>query len=358
MTQTHLEHKNESISLSEIIVSIKLAFRYLLKHWYIIAIFSFAGIGYGLYKTYTTETEFTASAKFALEEDKAAASSMSVYGNSAGFNTDMSGGGNLLIGDNLLGLMKSRIVIKRALLHSFDTVGKKSIAERFIEVYKLREEWVKGNPKAQDIRFEVSETIPDFASADRYKAAYFQNLVNMVIGQTTVDKTDKKMTFVSYTLTTRDEMLSKKLGDAIIYETSEFYKEFKTAKLRQNIKDLSRQLDSLLRLSTGQSYSAARGRSSSLDVNPAFQETYVPIETTNRDKTLVQTAITNTYSQLTNAKISLASETPVLTMVDDIELPLSTIQPQKFFNIILGAILGTILGVIFLFVRRLFKKYK
>ena len=350
--------QDDSISLSEIIISMRKASQYLAKRWIVVVIFAIIGGALGVINAINTEPLYKSQIKFTLEEDRAAASSMSAYASSNGFNSDMSGGGNLLIGDKLLGLLTSRVVVKKALLNSFDTAGKKSIADRFAEIYKMKEEWAKTNANKSDYTFSPVTDIPDYTRETRTKSAYFQAIVNKAITTISVNKPEQKMTFVNCIVSTENEQLSKRFNEVLIQEVEAYYVEFKTQKLRQNIVTISARLDSLLKKNSSKSYGMARQKSLALDVNPAFQEVLVPIESFGRDKTLLQSSINMAYYKLDQSIEALTMQTPILTLIDDVELPLSVERASKTRNAISGILVGAILAIMLLFFIHLFKKYK
>ena len=342
---------DESISMNEIVTSIKKAWFFIIKRWFVLVICIIIGAGIGFYKAWKTPVLFVAQTKFTLEENRAVASNMSAYSAAAGYSADASGGGNLLIGDNLLGLLSSRIVVKKTLLSPFDSTGKISIADKFIEVYKLKEAWKKSIPEIGTISFAPVAKVPDY---DRTKSQVLQNIVNMVLGCLKVERQDKKMTFISLEVTMEDEMVAKAFAQALVAETSEFYKNFKTAKVRSNIAALEKRLDSIISRSDSKSYAIARQSSQMMDINPAFMEARVPAEFTNRDKSFLQASMQNTANSLEQQRVILSQEMPVLTLIDDVELPLGVTVPSKMKYIVFGGIGGVLFGILLILVRRLF----
>ena len=114
--------EDEPFSFIQIFTNIKLFMVELLTYWK--QLFSFALIGgiIGFGWAYYTPITYTARTTFVVEEAKSGNSSLlSTIAGQGGFDIgSISGGSGILSGDNVLELLKSNSLVKKALLSAYD----------------------------------------------------------------------------------------------------------------------------------------------------------------------------------------------------------------------------------------------
>ena len=133
---------NDEISLKELIVKIKEWFSFLKSKWKTIFFIGIIGGLIGLTIALFEKPIYKASLTFAMEEDKGGGVGGGLTGalglaSNLGFDLGGSGGGGAFAASNLGELMKSRLVVERVLLKSFQISNKKiTLIEYYIEINK------------------------------------------------------------------------------------------------------------------------------------------------------------------------------------------------------------------------------
>ena len=110
------ENKTDEISLKDIINGIIEWKNFIISKWKIIVLFGVLGSAYGFYKGFTNKPIYTAKLTFAMEEKSSGG--MGAYaGLASQFGIDLGGSaGGVFSGENILELMRSRLIIEKTLL--------------------------------------------------------------------------------------------------------------------------------------------------------------------------------------------------------------------------------------------------
>lgn len=146
---------SDEISLKEFIQKIKEWVDYLQTKWKIILLAGILGAAIGVIYALFQKPTYKAVLTFALEEDKGSGGGLGgAMGLASSFGIDLgSSGGGAFAGSNLMELMKSRLLVEKTLLNPVfvndDTI---SLAEYYIQINKLRENWSK-KPEFKNIQF-------------------------------------------------------------------------------------------------------------------------------------------------------------------------------------------------------------
>jgi hypothetical protein len=348
--------QEDEISLKSLILKIREWWRYLLSKFYIIVIGAtlLGGIGAGI--AYFDEPTYTAELTFVLEGG-AQGSQMGGYaGIASQFGYDMGGGGQgVFEGENFLSLMKSRLMIQKALLTSVK-VGNKEItlADFYMDISHIREEWAKKGSPLKDVRFTPNSDPASFSTLENtvINVAHKSLIGNKLF----VDKKDKKSGIISLRVITENELFSKYFAEILAKEVSSFYVETKTKKSADNVRVLQMQTDSIRNELSGAMASAAI----SLDANPnpnlSRQVLRVPSQKKQGDAQVNQLILGQLVQNLEIAKMSLRTETPLIQVIDSPVLPLPKASSDMLSSFIKWAIMGGFLLAIFLIVKRVLEK--
>ena len=358
MVQVNNENINtdsDEISLKELILKIQEWWRFLLSKWVIILIAGVIGGGLGLAYAWTKKTIYKAELSFALQDEKSGGGLSSAMGLAGQFGIDLGGGGagGEFSGDNLLELMKSRSMVEKALL-TVDTINGKreTLAEFYISFNKLRDGW-KGKPELENIHF--------LSGADRSKFTLKQDSIlgifhkSLITNNLIVDKLDKKLSIISLSVSSTNELFSKDFTEVLAKVVSDFYVQTKTEKAIKNVAILQRQTDSVQRMLNG----AISGVATSIDVNPNPNPLLATLRTPSQrrqvDVTVNSAMLTQLVQNLEIAKMSLLQETPLIQVIDRPILPLEKEGFGKFKGIVIGGVLGGLLIVIVISLKSFFK---
>jgi hypothetical protein len=268
----------------------------------------------------------------------------------------LAGSGNgVLSGDNVLSLLKSKSMMAECLKTPYptgnnnsstntnpaadsnknSTVTNYTIADRYADVYGLREKWA-GNKK-------IGRAIY-FGQPDQ-NVRLQDSLLKLIIKrieekELSVVKPDKKLSFFNIAINTKDELMSLMITKGIIKIATDFYVNAKVGRLKSNIERLEKRTDSISNLLNQRTYSATEDARLLLNVNPADINAPVFSEISQRDKMVLTTIYAELMKNLEVSKAALIQETPTVQIVDQTGLPLERIETEWYEGILLGAMLS------------------
>ena len=356
MNEQQQQIDNEEISLKELIQKIQEWIAYLKTQWkLIIGIAALGGIIGFVYASFQKPT-YLATTTFVLEEDKGGGGGMGgAMGLASSFGLDLGGGGGgLFTSSNIIELMKSRLVVEKTLLNPVQVAGKEiSLADYYIQINELKEGWAK-KPSLAKISFPVN--------ADRTKFSLEQDSIlygisagltknNLVIAQK-----DKKVSIISLTVKTENELFSKLFCEQLLKETSDFYIETKSKKSRLNVDILQHQADSIRAELNGAITGVATASDNVYNLNPAYNVKKTPGTRRQVDVQANTAILTQLVAQLELSKVSLRKETPLVQLIDRPILPLEKEKLGRLKSLVLGGFLAGLLTLLYLVFGQLYKK--
>ncbi len=276
-------------------------------------------------------------------------------GLASSFGLDLGGGGGgLFTSSNIIELMKSRLVVEKTLLNPVQVGGKEtSLADYYIQINELKDAWSK-KPALANINFP--------ANADRTKFSLEQDSILQVIStgltknNLTILQKDKKVSIISLTVKSENELFSKLFCEQLLKETSDFYIETKSKKARLNVEILQHQADSIRAELNNAITGVAAASDNVYNLNPAFNIKGAPSKKKQIDVQANTAILTNLVVQLELAKITLRKETPLIQLIDRPMLPLTNEKFGKLKSLILGGFLAGFLTVLYLVFGQLYKK--
>jgi hypothetical protein len=296
------------------------------------------GLAYSIFKPVRYNAEIT----FSVEDSKNIGGGLlSSLGGSIGMDIgSLAGSGNgVLSGDNVLSLLKSKSMMAQCLKTPYpitnNAIANYTIADRYADVYGLREKWA-GNKKIGRAIF--------FGQPDQ-NVRLQDSLLKLIIKrieekELSVVKPDKKLSFFNIAINTKDELMSLLITKGIIKIATDFYVNAKVGRLKSNIERLEKRTDSISNLLNQQTYSATEDARLLLNVNPADINAPVYSEISQRDKMVLTTIYAELMKNLEVSKAALIQETPTVQIVDQTGFPLERIETKWYEGILLGAILS------------------
>ncbi|MEI8109552.1 MAG: hypothetical protein WCH59_01070 [Chitinophagia bacterium] len=291
------------------------------------------GVGYALIK----KTTYTAKLVFIVEESKTSGGSIaSALAGQFGLDLgSLTGGNGVLAGDNVLELLKSRSLLKKALLTPAQNL-QTSLADQYADVYGLRVKW-KNNPEiGKEIYFSPGKEIET-----RLQDSLLQSIMERLLEkELSIVKSDKKLGFFQLQATTRNEWLSQQICIRLLKVATDFYIETKTRRLTANIARLQKRADSLGIVLDNKTYSTAEATQRLLDANPAYAAPQVDAEISTRNKYLQGTVFAEIVKNLEISKTTLIQETPTIQIVDQPEMPLKKNEVKWWMGLLLGGLIG------------------
>lgn len=345
------EKNSEEISLKEIIQKISNLFILISKRWVFVSIIGIIGVASGSLLSIYQKPKYTAELTFALEE-KAGGGGLGTYaGIASQFGIDVgTGGGGAFSGDNMLELMKSRLLIQKTLLTKVKINNKEEqLVDRYINIKGYREKWSK-NTELSTINFNN-----DILTFTIKQDSILSILVKSIkINDLIVSKNDKKLNIVTVKCTTNDELFSKYFTENLVKNVAEFYIETKTKKSRANVELLQRRTDSVKRELNIEMYGAAI--SQDLNLNVVRAQARVPGIKKQMNIQMLSAMYGELVKNLEISKLALMREEPFIQVIDTPILPLSKSKLGLAKGSVLGGILFAFFAVLFLTVKILIKQ--
>lgn len=345
---------NDEISLKELIQKIQEWIAYLKTQWKLIIGIAALGAIIGFVYASFQKPSYQATTTFVLEEDKGGGGLGGAMGLASSFGFDLGGGGGgLFTSSNIIELMKSRLVVEKTLLNPVQVAGKAiSLADYYIQINELKEAWSK-KPALANISFP--------ANADRTKFSLEQDSILQTISagltknNLTIAQKDKKVSIISLTVKTENELFSKLFCEQLLKETSDFYIETKSKKARLNVEVLQHQADSIRAELNSAITGVAAATDNVYNLNPAFNVKSTPSKRKQVDVQANTAILTQLVAQLELSKVSLRKETPLVQLIDRPILPLEKEKVGRIKSFILGGFLAGFLSVLYLVFGRLYK---
>ncbi|RPE13223.1 lipopolysaccharide biosynthesis protein [Chitinophaga lutea] len=343
-------YSDDEISLKFLLLKIGEWCRFLLDKWKLILVISLGGAALGLFYAQTRETRYKGELTFILEETKSGG--LGNYANLASqFGLELGGGSSsgLFTEDNIIGFLKSRFIVEKALLSPLEDDSKTTLADYYIKFNKLRERW---KPELKVIQFPVN--------ADRRQFSLTQDSIlnilslSLIRDHLQVTKPDKKTSFISIKCWSTNEGFSKMFVERLLKEATDFYVNTKTRRSRSNLEKLQQTADSIESLLNKRTYSTA----ALLDINknPARNVASVGTEVAMREKGLLQVMYAEVIKNLEMARMTMMQETPVIQIIDAPILPLQKVKFGWIKGIVLGGAAGGFITIVFLLIRRILKE--
>jgi hypothetical protein len=326
--------------INDIIAKLKSTF---IKHFKLLLLVGCVGALLGLSYSLIKHTKYNAEITFLVEENKSGGGLLSSLGSQIGIDvSSMAGGGNSVIsGDNMLELLKSKSMMQECLLTPFQKDSSYLLADRYSDVYQLREKWASSDKVGVQVHFA------DVKLAPRLKDSLLSVIIKRIYKKEfSVAKPDKKLGFFKVSSSTNDELLSMYITERIIKIATDFYVNNKTSRLKNNVARLEHRTDSIGKLLNNRTYSAVNDMRLMLNLNPADINAQGSAEISQRDKMVLSTVYGELIKNLEISKTALVQETPTIQITDKPILPLEK-DEMKWYE---GLIVGFVAPFIFLFI--------
>lgn len=350
----NLEQNEKEITIRELLQKFTVWCRFLLSKWKIIfctcIIGAICGLGYVMIK----KPKYKAVITFALEDDKPASSGLSSalgLANSLGIDLG-SGAGGAFSGSNLLELLKSRLILEKTLLETYEHNGKTILlANELMEFSGVRERLVSKSLYFKSFSFPINSNRTNFNIQQDsvlmllYDKLFLDNIVS-------VSQKDKKISIITVEINSKSELFSHALANNLVKNVSEFYIETKSKKARNNVAILQKQADSVRNELNQAITGVAVVADNTFNLNPALNVNRVPSTKRQVDIQANTAILTQLVTNLELAKVTLLKETPLIQIIDKPIFPLKNDKPVMKVTIIIGSIFGFIISSLFLILKR------
>lgn len=259
-----------------------------------------------------------------------------------GISGGNSASAGLFSGDNFIELLKTKNLYNRAVLTRVNVFGKNYIfGNYYLEKSGILKDELEDDVAMQTFKFKHDNY--DSASIDeRSKVRLVQNYL---MPYTLVANDSKKATFLSLAVSTRNDTLSYIWSNLYLKIVTDFYKETKIVKTKELRDLIKRRVDSLKRELYRTQSQAARYADQNQQI--IVQEGLVEQQRLQTNSGQLQGMYFEAMKNLDNLNFSMAKETPLLSRIDDAELPISPEPNPTKKGIIIGAIIGLLLAIIY-----------
>ena len=325
-----------TIVLGDVIESIKRFFSYLRSQGKLIALCGLLGLALPLIYRALQKPAYAASTTFILEEKSATGGGLAGIASQVGLDLGSLGSGSsLFTGDNILDIIKSRVIIEKVLLTPISGNSGKTLADLYLEFSGMGEK----------LPAPVSFASPSVAHTVYQDSVLYVMYDQIAKKNVSVDRLNKKGSIFKIVTVSQNQVFSKNFAERLLKETTTYYVNVKTSTAAANVKRLQARGDSLLRVLNAKSYNAASFQI--LDPNVAFKSMSVPAEVSSRDKSIVFSIYAEVTKNLEMSRIALVSQTPVIQLLDVPKYPLMDDRKSYLFLGLVGFIAG-IFAAIFL----------
>lgn len=335
---------SDSITLKVLIGRIELFLSYLLNKWKPVVLGTILFTGLLMIYSITKTPTYTARTTFVLESGSGdglgqLSSLASIAGVSLG---GLSESGALFQIDNIQELYRSRRMIEKTLLSYSNHLDFKLIIDQYAYSEGLMKKWTK---KLDSKDLEFSKPRDEFS---RVQDSLLMELTQKIQEKhLMVSKPSRKLSILDVSVNHKDEVFAKEFDQVLVRNVNEFYVETRTKKARENLKLLQNQTDSVKRVLDETIYELANATQKLPNANPLYVTNQVPIQKLSIDLQASGAVYAEMIKNLEVSKITLRNTTPLIQIIDEPILPLEDKSWSLFKTIIIGALLGGVLMMVF-----------
>ena len=333
---------HKTAALSDLINAVQGYFSFVLRQKKLIGALMLSTALLAMVYGFLQSPKYEATTTFVLEEKSASGGGLAGLASQFGFdmNSLTGAGAGLFSGDNILDIVKSRVIVEKVLLTAVDTNAKdksQTLADLYLDFTGLGKKLSK---KGTPVNFtnnakDQASTLKDSVLFSIYDKITKNNI--------TVDRVNKKGSIFKITTISDNAVFSKSMTDRLLFETTKYYVNIKTNSASENVQRLQRRADSLSAILNAKSYNAAAYQI--LDPNVAYKSMSVPGELSQRDKTIVYSIYAEVIKNLEMGRMSLVSQTPIIQLLDQPKYPLIDQRKSILFLMAVGAIIGLFIGL-------------
>jgi hypothetical protein len=338
------ENKEGQMSLREVLVLAREYLREYLRYWWLIGLVVLvAGLTTG-YINYTKPAPYFADVTFIVNQEN---SSKGGLGNILGqFGLGGGGGGGEVNINRLLAMAESQVIIQEVLLDSVEIDGQRGIMGNFlVEEYDLDERWklVDSVRLAHQLPGEMSprevqllRSLHQFVVKGKEGVLQFSH--------------DEATGFIHVKSLATNEQLCYLLSKNTYEKLSAFYIEENVGSSRRSVEMLRFKGDSLQAALKAAEYRLADLQDTKLMIMRE-RDRLKQVEL-SRQVQLLSLAYGEVIRNLETASFALSTKTPYFKLINRPLLPLVQLYPPALKNTILGFLVGGIITIFLLTVRK------
>lgn len=350
----------EQFTLKDIVVKLVKFKDLVVRNWKKLLIGALVGCALGFAFDFFTKKPdvFTANILFNMENGATPGESGGLAGIASAFGISTGGASNASVfsGDNFMELLKTHSIYNRALLEMVDYKGQKVIfANLFLKKSGAPQiEWKK-DESLQKFSFkhnDYSKFTVDEKAKIRLIQMFLDNVTSVKLGNTL----NKKSTFLTMAVTTRNDTLSHIWAKTFLNTLSSLYIESKTKKTKELLSIVERRVDSLKH----ELYGTQRRYAQLVDQNQQviMQQGLIEQQRLSSNTGQLQSMYFDAVRSLDQLRFSMVKEAPLLTIIDDSELPIGADFVVNNRGRYIGAFIGFILMLLYVAIQKVLDDVK
>lgn len=348
--------QEDEITLKDLILKIKEYGIEVLKNWKTLILFIIPITAFMLYKAITTPITYTSALTFMVNENEGGMGA----GAAAGILGMLGGTGEKNNLDKILELSKSQRILNEALLTKVVIDGKNDFyINHIINIYDLPHTDWKKDPvlKEGGIIFKTSNV----DSFSRSELSALKGVYEKLIGSATTvamysTSSSRQSTIMKMNLNSLSEELCIKFLKTIYDRLNIFYVSKSIEKQKYTYEVVVAKADSIKKLLYGREYAKASYADTHRGVVMETQQ--VPTQRLSRDVNMLSIMYAEAIKNAEVADFSLKNKVPFVQAID---IPMFPLKPEKTGKIkatILGILLGLIIAVLFIIIRKVIRDSK
>lgn len=335
----------DEIKLTDLARAFKKYSWHLIKWSWVLVIFCvvFGGLGYWFAKKSPwAPPDYVANASFNAVDAKSSAGGLMALAGSFGINV----GGNGTSNEVLMGIFKSRRVIKSALLTDVDYKGKKEkLGNIFLDISGITEDFQE-IPQWKDFRFK-SDNINNLTPMEDSLLSF---IYNGLAEDYILVEYDPLAGLIKASVETRDYILSQQLCSKALQYTVEFYTLAQGDKNKSNFLLLNRKVDSLGAEIKKRENALAENRDR--NVFNKKQEGSIDQQMFLREISILSVQYSDAVNSREGARTSMLTTSNIMNVVDNPMFSVDIVYMKTFLWVIIGILVGFVIGAITLILQK------
>jgi hypothetical protein len=355
MSQTNQILPEDQFSLKDILLKTIALKNLLVKQWKWIVSALVIGAASGFLYDFINDEPNYYTAKITFNLDSGSSPSgggggLSDLASAFGIGGGATTGSGLFSGENFYELLKTHALYNRALLTKVKVKGvDKIFAQYYLEKSGVLEDELEDDEELKKLKF-VSTDTKKMSLKERKGLNTIYEYLSPV---TYIGQDNKRSTFNTLSVTTRNDTLSSLWANLYLETVKKIYTETKTKKTRELVDLVKSRTDSLkteLYISQGK-----LARFADQNQQIIVQQGLVQQQRLSMSSSQLQGLYFEAERQLDNLRFSIAKESPLLTRIDENELPISPNLRPAAKGAKIGAVIGLIISLLVIFIRKTYQ---
>ena len=334
----------DQFSFKDIVMKLVSFKNLIVRNWkaLVLAVFIGTAGGFAFERITKKPATYVAKIVFNMENGGGGGGGISDLASAFGFSPGSSASVGLFVGDNFVELLKTKNLYNRAVLSKVKINGREEIfGNYYLRKSGILKDEYEDDAEMQSFRFK-HDKYEDATQNERSKVRVVQD---NLMPYTIIGNDSKKATFLALAVTSQNDTLSYIWANLYLRVVTDFYKETKTQKSRELLVLVEHRVDSLKRTLYATQNAAARFTDQNQQI--IVQEGLVQQQRLQTNSGQIQAMYFEAVKNLDNIKFSMAKETPLFTRIDNPELPISPEIDSTRKVIIIGALIGLFLGILY-----------